>query len=509
MAKVVILSGTGLSAESDIDTFRDSGGLWNEYVPKKVAYKGALENNRTQTLEFYDKRRVELKTKEPNKAHKVLGKLKKQYKDDIAIITQNVDDLFEKDKEVIHLHGFMTDVRCEKCGFTYDIGYKAIGQDRFDDKCPTCGSKKIRPHIVMFGEAAPNYQILNDELKSCELFVVIGTSGNVLDVESIAKNINNSILNNLESSDAIDDSVFSKVFYTKATEAIDEIKEKIENYLQKEVKLKEHYVYELIDPRNNEVFYVGKGVGHRVEQHRKDAENDNNTIKLKRINDIELDNLEIIERIIGRYDTDYEAKAVEATLIKYIYGLKNLANEVHGRGADTIREKDDNDTIVGIDIPETKYEHDYIYTNKNKVAYEEYNVQAFMEDKKAELEKLTTLDFTNPEPQQAYKSIVIKHVIKSFEIHILTNSNESEGIIVEVKPIETGKIVRKHITKLIKSSTLLKGLGHNKNDNTYSYAKLHSIESTESIDTVAESINQYVSIINKYLDEVSNKKENI
>ena len=382
MAKIVILSGAGLSAQSGIDTFRDSGGLWDEYDPKKVAHKGALENNRTQTLEFYDKRRAELETKEPNYAHEVLADLKNRYKDDIAIITQNVDDLFEKaglekDKEVIHLHGFMTDVRCEKCGFTYDIGYKAIGYDRFDGKCPNCGGKKIRPHIVMFGEQAPNYQILNDELKDCELFVVIGTSGNVLDVESIAKNIKRSILNNLENSDAIDDSVFSKVFYKKATEAIDEIKEEIETYLQKEVPLKEHYVYELIDPRNNEVFYVGKGVERRVEQHQKDSENDNSTKKLKRIKDIELDNQDVIERIIGRYDTDYEAKAVEATLIKYIYGLENLTNKVHGRGADTIREKDDTNTIEGIDIPETKYEHDYIYTNKNKVAYEKYNVQEF------------------------------------------------------------------------------------------------------------------------------------
>jgi len=505
MAKIVILSGAGLSAESGIDTFRDSGGLWDAYNPKKVAYKGALENNRAQTLEFYDKRRAELETKEPNYAHEVLAELKKRYTDDIAIITQNVDDLFEKaglekNTDVTHLHGFMTDVRCEKCGFNYDIGYKAIGYDRFDGKCPTCGSKKIRPHIVMFGEQAPNYQILNNELSNCELFVVIGTSGNVLDVESIAKNIKNSILNNLASSDAIDDSVFSKVLYEKATDAIDEIQEEIENYLQKEVKLKEHYVYELIDPRNNEVFYVGKGVGHRVEQHQKDAENDNSTKKFKRINAIEYVNLEVIEKIIGRYDTDNEAKAVEATLIKYIYGLENLTNKMHSRGADTIREKNDNNTIEGIDIPEMKYEHDYIYTNKNKVAYEKYKVHNFMEIKKVELEKLTALTFTNPEPQQAYKSVVIKHIIEPFEIHILTNSNESEGIVVEVKPVVMGKTGREHITKLIKSSTLLNGLGYNKKDDTYSYTKLHSIESTEDIDNVVENINQYVSIINHYLD---------
>lgn len=119
-----------------------------------------------------------------------------------------------------------------------------------------------------------------------------------------------------------------------------ENKEDIENLSNvQSIELKEHYVYELIDSRNNEVFYVGKGVEHRVEQHKKDAENNQSTEKLKRISDIELDDGKIIERILGRYDTDNEARAVEATLIKYIYGIDNLTNKVHGRGADTIRKK--------------------------------------------------------------------------------------------------------------------------------------------------------------------------
>jgi len=504
MAKVVILSGAGLSAESHIDTFRDSGGLWEAYDVKKVAHKGALENNRAQTLEFYDKRRTQLKDKKPNKAHKVLAQLKKSYKDDIAIITQNVDDLFEKaglikDAEVTHLHGFLTDVRCEKCSFVYDIRYDAIGQDRFDGKCPTCRAKKIRPDIVMFGENAPNYDVLNRELKDCKLLVVIGTSGNVIDVSSIAKNIDSSILNNLESNEAIDASLFSNVLYKKVTEAIDEIKEEVESYLQKEVRLKEHYVYELIDPRSNEVFYVGKGVERRVQQHQKDSENDNSTKKLKRIKDIELDNQDVIERIIGRYDTDYEAKAVEATLIKYIYGLENLTNEVHGRGANTIREKGNINTIEGVDIPETKYEHSYEYTNENKLDYEKYRVQDFMEDTKTKLEQISTLDFSSPEPQLAYKSVVIKHIIKPFEIHVLTNSNESKGLVVEVKPAAKGRLGREDITKLINGTTL-EGIGK-RSDNTYTHAKIPNTKMTVDIDVVVENINQYVEIINKFLDE--------
>jgi hypothetical protein len=124
-----------------------------------------------------------------------------------------------------------------------------------------------------------------------------------------------------------------------------------------------------------------------------------------------------------------------------------------------------------------------------------------MEIKKTELENLTSLVFTNPEPQQSYKSVVIKHIIEPFEIHVLTNSNESEGIVVEVKPVVQGKIGREHITKLIKSSTLLNGLGYNEKDNEYSYTKLHSIESTKSINRIVENINQYVAIINQYLEK--------
>lgn len=233
MAKIVILSGAGISAESGIHTFRDSGGLWNKYNIKDICTAGSLVSNRAQTLEFYDKRREDIKDKLPNKAHKILAELKNRYKNDIAIITQNVDNLFEKaglnHDDVIHLHGYLTNVKCEDCGFVYDIGYQKIN-DAFNGKCPTCYCKNIRPFIVMFGEMAPNYEKLYYELKDCELFIVIGTSGNVVEVNSMAKFINKSILNNLEQSDVIEDALFSKVIYKKASEAIDEIKEDIEEF---------------------------------------------------------------------------------------------------------------------------------------------------------------------------------------------------------------------------------------------------------------------------------------
>ena len=236
MARVVILSGAGISAESGISTFRDSGGLWDNYDIDTVCSSDSLEKNENITIEFYDKRRLDIKDKIPNHAHKVIAKLKKKYKGDISIITQNVDNLFEKagmnKDEVIHLHGFMTELRCRNttCNLIFDIGYKKQ-EDSFNGKCPTCSSK-LRPNIVFFGEAAPMYEKLHKELEGCELFIVIGTSGNVVNTDSLTNYVPKSILNNLEPSPAIFDKLYSKVLYKPATQAIDEIAADITELLQ-------------------------------------------------------------------------------------------------------------------------------------------------------------------------------------------------------------------------------------------------------------------------------------
>lgn len=235
MAKVLILSGAGISAESGIGTFRESGGLWEEYDVSIVCNYDSMQKHEDVTIEFYDKRRAELETKEPNYAHKVIAGLKKRYGKDIAVITQNVDNLFEKaglgSSEVVHLHGFMTQLRCQDsyCEKIFDVEYKS--QREFNGgKCPSCGSK-LRPNIVFFGEQAPMYEELNRHIQECELFVVIGTSGNVIGVNTMAQFATRSILNNYEPSSAINDAYFSKVLYKKATQAVDEIAEEIESFL--------------------------------------------------------------------------------------------------------------------------------------------------------------------------------------------------------------------------------------------------------------------------------------
>jgi len=231
MAKVIIFSGAGVSAESGISTFRDSDGLWENYKIEDICSAGCLSFNRAETVDFYDKRREDIKEKKPNYAHEQIKLLKDKYPNEIAIITQNVDDMFEKAgcKDVLHLHGFLREVVCESCGFKEDIGYEKM--DDVYEVCPTCNNL-LRPNIVFFGEAAPRYSDLYEEVGECEMFVVIGTSGNVINTDMfLGGQIKKSILNNLEPSRAINDKLYTKVLYKKATEAIDEIVEDVEEFL--------------------------------------------------------------------------------------------------------------------------------------------------------------------------------------------------------------------------------------------------------------------------------------
>jgi NAD-dependent deacetylase len=236
MAKVVIFSGAGISAESGISTFRDTGGLWEEYKIDEVCSAGCLDYNRDKTIEFYDKRRMDIKDKFPNKAHKIIKELQDSYPNDIKIITQNVDDLFEKAgcKDVLHLHGFLTEIKCQVCNYIEDIGYKNL--DDVWENCPMCHNN-LRPNIVFFGEQAPKYEDMYLDMADCEMLVIIGTSGNVINTDMFLtskwsnRKIKYSILNNLEKSNMINDSLYNKVLYKKVTIAIDEIKQDIIKFL--------------------------------------------------------------------------------------------------------------------------------------------------------------------------------------------------------------------------------------------------------------------------------------
>ena len=233
MAKVIILSGSGISAESGISTFRDEDGLWENHNIEDICTSGCLDINREQTIKFYDMLRVNLKDKKPNHAHKMISMLKNKYPDEISIITQNVDDMFEKAgcKDVIHLHGFLQELRCQKCKNILNVTYEKQFENH--ETCPKC-KKLLRPNIVFFGEQAPKYKDMYKEFETCEVFVIIGTSGAVIQTDTFLNpQIKLSILNNLKESQYINGKLYTKVLYKKATLAIDEIVEDIEKYLLK------------------------------------------------------------------------------------------------------------------------------------------------------------------------------------------------------------------------------------------------------------------------------------
>lgn len=229
MKKILILSGAGLSKESGLNTFRDKGGLWEKYDFQKLASKEAMIYNREEVREFYDFRRKQLIGVQPNIAHISIAKLKKEFPENITVMTQNVDDLLERAKcpDVIHLHGTLKDGRCEMCSFVFDIGFNSTK----GLQCPKCKNPKVRHNVVMFGEKAPMYQTLFSSLDKHDIFVVIGTSGRVIDVASMSSLFELSIINNLNPEPYVDD-YFTKVIHKRATEGIIEIEEIIRGQLE-------------------------------------------------------------------------------------------------------------------------------------------------------------------------------------------------------------------------------------------------------------------------------------
>lgn len=231
MDKIVILSGAGLSAPSGISTFRDSDGLWEKYDIKQICSDGCLDWNYDETVHFYNLRRNDIQDKQPNHAHEKIAKLKKEFPDTIEIVTQNIDNLLERAgcSDILHLHGFLPEIRCMKCENIQNISYDK--QDDTNSNCMKCSSK-MRPNVVFFGEEAPRYNEMHKILEKCGLLIVIGTSGNVLDVNLLSQYADFAILNNLQPSDVIIEEVFDQIYYEDAVTAIDKIEKDIRNFIK-------------------------------------------------------------------------------------------------------------------------------------------------------------------------------------------------------------------------------------------------------------------------------------
>ncbi|MDR1153401.1 MAG: NAD-dependent deacylase [Bacteroidales bacterium] len=173
--KIVALTGAGISAESGITTFRDSGGLWEQYDVMEVASIDGWRKNPQLVLRFYNDRRKQLEEVKPNAAHRILAELEKDF--DVTVVTQNVDNLHERagSSKIIHLHGELTGARSSvNPDMIVDIGYRPI---EWGEKAED--GSQLRPHIVWFGEAVPMIETAADAVALADMVIIIGTSLNV------------------------------------------------------------------------------------------------------------------------------------------------------------------------------------------------------------------------------------------------------------------------------------------------------------------------------------------
>lgn len=170
--KIVVFTGAGISADSGIATFRDADGLWANYRIEEVCTPEALKNNRAKVIEFYNMRRRESLTKQPNDGHYAIASMEEWA--DVCIITQNVDNLHEQagSTRVLHLHGELMKLRSE---INSDLIYDIDGWEQSLDARGEDGAL-LRPHIVFFGESVPMFDTACKIVEQADILIVVGTS---------------------------------------------------------------------------------------------------------------------------------------------------------------------------------------------------------------------------------------------------------------------------------------------------------------------------------------------
>ncbi|WP_300516376.1 NAD-dependent deacylase [Aliiroseovarius sp.] len=177
MTDILILTGAGVSAESGLGTFRDEDGLWTQYDLNDVCTPEGFARNPELVHDFYNARRDNCLNSAPNAAHEALGRLQRDSRHKITIVTQNVDDLHERGgaAEVLHMHGALSGALCHSCGARWPA---PPVMDPLAP-CPECRLPETRPDIVWFGEMPHYMDEIHRALGQASLFVAIGTSGNV------------------------------------------------------------------------------------------------------------------------------------------------------------------------------------------------------------------------------------------------------------------------------------------------------------------------------------------
>lgn len=184
--RLVIFTGAGISAESGLKTFRDQGGLWEQYRVEDVATYEAWQKNMPLVMDFYNQRRKQVMESLPNAAHKFISEIQKEF--DVHVITQNIDDLHERagSKKVLHLHGEIMKVRSSVDEtLVYPLKKSEI---KIGERCEK--GSQLRPHIVWFGEMVPEMENAYLIAEKADLFVVVGTSLNVYPAAGLLNYVN-------------------------------------------------------------------------------------------------------------------------------------------------------------------------------------------------------------------------------------------------------------------------------------------------------------------------------
>lgn len=222
-SNIVILTGAGISAESGIRTFRAQDGLWEDHRIEDVATPEAFQRDPELVQRFYNMRRQPLLDNEvaPNQAHFALADLENNFSGSLTLVTQNIDNLHEQggSKNVIHMHGEILKMRCRQTDNVFTCNHSIS----VDDHCRCCNQAgNLRPHIVWFGEMPLFMDEIYQALEKCDLFVSIGTSGNVYPAAGFVQIANqvgaDSLEINLERSNV--GTEFENAIYAKATEAV-------------------------------------------------------------------------------------------------------------------------------------------------------------------------------------------------------------------------------------------------------------------------------------------------
>lgn len=182
---IVILTGAGISAESGLGTFRDADGIWKKYPLEDVATPEGFARNPGLVHAFYNARRKQAAAAEPNAAHHALARLQAQWSGQVVIVTQNVDALHEAGgaQQILHMHGRLDHALCATC----DHRWPAPADLDLQSQCPACACETCRPDVVWFGEMPYHMDEIDALLSKVDLFVSVGTSGQVYPAAGFAE----------------------------------------------------------------------------------------------------------------------------------------------------------------------------------------------------------------------------------------------------------------------------------------------------------------------------------